>query len=323
MVYNTITSNNITQAADFLTQNQLVAIPTETVYGLAAKATSLEAIGNIYTVKNRPSFNPLILHIGHANSIEQYAYTNANSQALIQAFMPGPFTILLPKKNTVNDVLTAGSHKVALRIPQHPMALSLLQQLPFALVAPSANPSGYVSPTSAAHVLQGLQGKIPFILDGGQCQIGLESTIVETTDNNTIIVHRYGAITAQEIAEVLPNAIITTKNNQQINSPGQLKSHYATLTPLSMGNVQQFINQHQQYKIAVISLQNSYQNIAPQHQYILSPDGNVNQAAQRLFAAMRLIDTLGYDYIIAEEFPKQGIGLAINDRLIRAQAIMK
>jgi L-threonylcarbamoyladenylate synthase len=323
MNYNTTISNAIKQAADYLCKGELVAIPTETVYGLAADATNIDAIAKIYEVKNRPSFNPLILHVGHKNDIEKYAEIDDLSAKLIEAFMPGPFTILLPKKNTVNDVITAGSRLVAIRMPNHPLLTQLLQVLPFPLVAPSANISGYVSPTNAQHVFDGLQNKIPFILDGGACNIGLESTIVAVNEMGEIIMHRLGAITEAAILAVLSNVTIKKADDNKIASPGQLKSHYATTTPLIIGNINKLIETYKDKNIAILSFSESFCNVPPQNQYILSPTNNINEAASRLFGSMRFIDSLGYDAILTAYFPNDGIGMAINDRLNRAQAIYK
>lgn len=322
-MFNTIVANNISQAATFLTQGNLVAIPTETVYGLAANATNINAIAKIYAAKNRPTFNPLILHVGHTNAIENYATVDALSQKIINAFMPGPLTILLPKKNTVNHVITAGSNLVAIRIPMHALLLQLLNQLPFAIVAPSANISGYVSPTTAMHVLESFKNIIPFILDGGACSIGLESTIVQVKNAETVTIHRQGAITASQIQAVLPNINIANKVAETIESPGQLKSHYATKTPLIIGNLTTLIPQYYGQNIATLSFKTRFNNVPANRQFVLSPSGNINQAAQHLFIAMRLIDSLGFNAILTETFPNHGIGFAINDRLNRAQAIMK
>ncbi|PJE47485.1 MAG: threonylcarbamoyl-AMP synthase [Sediminibacterium sp.] len=316
-------------AAAFLKAGELVAIPTETVYGLAGNALSEESVAKIYAAKNRPSFNPLILHIANIAQIEQYAFVDDISLTLAQYFMPGPLTLLLPKKPTVPDITTAGSNKVAIRIPNQPLTLALLAQLDFPLAAPSANPSGYISPTNAHHVMEGLQGKIPYILDGGNTTVGLESTICEVADK-VIILHRAGSITAAELSavsgmEVINAAayhapVISDHSTDTPATPGQLKSHYAPHTPLYMGNIAELIESHAGKKIAVISFDNRYENV---DNFILAPDHQLTTAASKLFATLREIDNCHYDVILSEQFPNEGIGIAINDRISRAQFILK
>jgi L-threonylcarbamoyladenylate synthase len=320
----TIIGQSVAAAQELLQQNNIVGIPTETVYGLAANAESAEAIAKIFEAKQRPRFNPLIMHVATIAAIENYATLNNSASILAKAFMPGPFTLLLPKKETVLDIITAGSNKVAIRVPQHALLQELLQQLPFTLVAPSANSFGYVSPTTAAHVYNNLQGKIPYILDGGACTVGVESTIVEATDD-TIIIYRNGGVTPTEIQTLLPNhKIIVATNSETVATPGQLKSHYATHTPLRVShNIAQEIANNTNKKIAILSFATTYSNLPLSQQYVLSPNGSLPEAATKLFAAMQFIDSLDYDIILAEVFPNEGIGLAINDRLQRAQAINK
>jgi L-threonylcarbamoyladenylate synthase len=320
----TIIGNSIQEAAQWLTQGELVAIPTETVYGLAARADNPNAITKIFEVKQRPAFNPLILHLATIQDIYNYAFVNALSEALIKAFMPGPFSILVPKKNNVLDIITAGSNLVAIRISNHPVFQQLLATLPFPLVAPSANMFGYVSPTHAAHVLQGLRNKIPYILDGGVSNVGLESTIVQVVDEENIIMHRYGGITQEQIQGLFPKIHITKADNKTIATPGQLKSHYATAVPLVVAeDVVAAIELYKHKKMALISFNTHYQQLPMDDQYILSKNNNLSEAAQNLFATMRLLDQSDYDIIIAEVFPNEGIGKAINDRLHRAQAVFK
>ncbi len=321
----TTIGTNITLAASILANNQLVAIPTETVYGLAANALSSSAVSSIFEVKKRPFFNPLIVHVSCIEAIEQYAEIDTISLQLAQRFMPGPFTLLLPKKNIVPDIVTAGSSKVAIRVPNHGITLSLLQQLPFPIAAPSANIFGYVSPTTAEHVFDGLQNAIPYILDGGPCAIGVESTIVEVV-NDTIIVHRTGGISVEEIKEVTNKKIITLQNKtkETPETPGQLMSHYATTIPLIIGdNIEQLIHQYKEKRIAIISLSNGYHHYPTIKTFPLSIHNNLKEAAANLFATMRLVDALDVEVILAEIFPQEGLGLAINDRLQRAQHLYK
>lgn len=306
---------DLQKAASLLNNDELVAIPTETVYGLAGNALSEKAVAKIYAAKNRPSFNPLILHIAHLDQIEQYAIADKISLQLAQTLMPGPLTLLLPKKASVPDITTAGSSKVAIRIPQQSLTQSLLSAIDFPLAAPSANPSGYISPTSAQHVMDGLNGIIPYILDGGNTTVGLESTICEVA-NDRIILHRAGAITAAELNAASGLLVAQSNTHALPSTPGQLKSHYAPNTPLFMGAIPSLLPKHIGKKIAVISMTTEYAGV---DNFILAPDRQLSTAASKLFATLRLIDKGQYDVILAEIFPNEGVGIAINDRISRAQ----
>lgn len=317
----TTIGTDLNKAVDLLSSDELVAIPTETVYGLAGNALSEKAVSKIYAAKNRPSFNPLILHVKNIDQINLYAEVDVHSLTIARMLMPGPITILLPKKNTVPDITTAGSNKVAIRIPNHPLTLSLLEKIDFPLAAPSANPSGYISPTLASHVFEGLHGKINYIIDGGPTSVGLESTICEVLEDH-IIVHRAGGISAAQLTDLTGLAVKYATHPSAPQTPGQLKSHYAPNTPLFRGNIEQLLQEHAGKKIAIISLSNDFngENI---NCFCLSPKGNVGEAANQLFATLRKIDRSTYDVILAEVFPQIGIGAAINDRIERAQFIFK
>ena len=313
---NTDVGNDIQLAASLLKKGELVAIPTETVYGLAGNALDSEAVLKIYEAKKRPRFNPLIIHLPGFEMLSKYTENiPPDAELLVNHFSPGPISFLLPKRSIVPDIVTAGSDKVVVRIPDHPLTLSLLRMLDFPLAAPSANIFGYVSPVSAAHVLEGLGGKIPYILDGGASAIGLESTIVGF-DNGEIIIHRLGGITVEDIRKVIgrePRLYLTHKLPQ---TPGQLISHYAPATELQIGEIEELMQQNRNRKVAVISFVRKYPGAT--RNFILSPSGNLHEAASNLFSALREIDSLGMDIILAEKFPDEGIGKAINDRLQRA-----
>jgi len=314
---------NIEKAAQLLLNNEIVAIPTETVYGLAGNALNEISVSKIYAAKNRPHFNPLILHLSDKSQLNQYAFPDQYSILLAEAFMPGSLTLLLPKKSNVPDIATAGSDKVAVRVPNHSMTLELLHAIPFPLAAPSANPSGYISPTTATHVLEGLNGKIPYILNGGSTTVGVESTICEVK-NDHIVVHRAGGISANMLKEASGLDVIASVHQpSNPQTPGQLKSHYAPNTPLFRGNVEDLIEQNKGRKTAVISFQKDYSNRENMDCYVLSKQGNISEAANQLFAIMRAIDAKKYEVILTEIFPEEGIGSAINDRLDRAQFLHK
>lgn len=316
---NTDLGIDIFKASSFLSADELVAIPTETVYGLAGNALSESAVSKIYSAKNRPSFNPLILHVSGIDQLSKYAFIDTISSLLAKEFMPGPLTLLLPKKSIVPDITTAGSNKVALRVPNHPVCLELLNTVGFPLAAPSANLSGYISPTTATHVLHGLGGKIAYILDGGTATVGLESTICEVV-NNQLLLHRTGGISADELQRISGLEIVQANQQKNIETPGQLKSHYAPITPLYRGEIADLIGLNSGKKIACISFQQTYDGV---ENFVLSANGNLAEAANRVFATLRLIDAGNFDLIVTEFFPNEGIGPAINDRLGRAQFLYK
>ena len=316
-MYHTTIGKDLDQAKMLLERGELVAIPTETVYGLAANGLSVAAIARIYEAKNRPQFNPLILHVANLGQAQRLVTELPDAcKRLMQAFSPGPITYLLPKSSLVPDMVTAGSARVAIRIPAHSMALELLTMLDFPLAAPSANPSGYVSPVSALQVFEGLQGKIPYILDGGNCAVGLESTIVGFEEGK-VVIHRLGGISAEQISAVAGVETITSLSHASPTAPGQLKSHYATSSPLLIGDVAQLVNEFAGKKIGLLVFEQST-GLAVEKEVLLSPSGSLEEAAAGLFRAMRLLDQSGLDVIIAQPFPNTGIGRAINDRLERA-----
>lgn len=321
----TIVGTNIARAKEILEQGSLVAIPTETVYGLAANALKPEAVVKIFEAKNRPQFNPLIVHCkSWASAMDYTQDVPAIAQQLAEHFSPGAITFLLPKKNTIPDIVTAGSDLVAIRIPNHPMSLALLSQVDFPLAAPSANPFGYISPTSAAHVLDSLTGKIEYILDGGNAQIGLESTIVGFDDQEEVLLHRVGGVAIEDIERVIGKKVIFVQSNpNKPQSSGQLKSHYAPHTDLLIGDIAALYQQFSDKKIGLMSLSNLYPQLHFAHRLLLSPSGNLAEAAQNLFSFLRQLDELDLDIILVEKLPNEGLGRAINDRLNRAQAIYK
>lgn len=306
-------------AAKLLQEGQLVAIPTETVYGLAGNALNESAILQIFKAKDRPFFNPLIIHLPNWEKVGDWVLDLPEQAVKLAAeFAPGPLTFLLNKKPTLSDLVTAGSPKVAIRIPAHPLTHELLGQLDFPLAAPSANPFGYVSPTKALHVLAGLDGKIPYILDGGGCQIGLESTIVDF-ENQQVIVRRKGGVAIEEIEEVLgEKVLVQTGVEEHPVAPGQLKSHYATTTPLILGKPSEFVNSMDSQKIAVLAFGDNMSGVRADFYFQLSENANLDEAAQRLFSMMRQADASGADLILTELLPEIGLGRAINDRLRRA-----
>ncbi len=308
---------DITKAKFLLEQDEVVAIPTETVYGLAGNGLNPVAIAKIYAAKNRPQFNPLILHVANETQLQKWVkHIPSACYKLLEKLSPGPITYLLEKSDTVPDLVTAGSRYVAIRLPAHELTLALLSQLEFPLAAPSANPSGYVSPVTSMHVFEGLSGVIPYILEGGQAKVGLESTIVGF-DGDNVIVHRLGGISIETLEEVSESKVEIKLAHASPTAPGQLKSHYATNKQLIIGDIEQLSKDYAGKKIGVISFQTKYQ-LPDSISFQLSASGNINEAATALFNVMRILDKSDVAIILAERFPEVGLGMAINDRLQRA-----
>ncbi len=305
---------DINKAASMLQSGSLVAIPTETVYGLAGNALDPESIVKIYKVKDRPKFDPLIAHIGEKDDLNTLGIDIPEIiKDLTEKYWPGPLTVLVPKSEIVPDVLTSGLPNVAVRMPDHPITLNLLKSLDFPLAAPSANPFGYVSPTSAMHVQSQLGAKIPYILDGGQTTIGIESTIVSCRQNE-LIIHRLGGLRIEELERFAPIRIEVSNSNPL--APGQLDSHYSPRKPLIIGKIDQLVKRNMGKRIGVITFETSVLNV--DKEIILSKNGNLDEAAANLFSALREMDAADLDIIITEKFPEFGLGRAINDRLNRA-----
>lgn len=311
------------KAATLLQQGFPLAIPTETVYGLAANALDENAVKKIYTVKNRPLNNPLILHIGNKTDIEKYTLNIPEiAYQLIDKFWPGPLTLLLPKKNNVPEIITHGMHRVAVRMPNHPLTLKLLNLLPFPLAAPSANPSGYISPTNVNHVQQQIGDKIPYILDGGSCTQGIESTIIGF-ENNETIVYRLGALPLEDIETITGSVSFYIKDENSPQAPGMLLKHYAPHTTFVVTDtIKNEQKKHTGKRIGLIVFKNIINHEIPKAQLeVLSEKEDIKEAATGLYAAMHRLDAMGLDIIIAEKFPEIGIGRAINDRLMRASVL--
>lgn len=315
---NTIIGTNVSLAAQLLREGKLVAIPTETVYGLAGNALNPDTVIRIFEAKNRPTFNPLILHVPSVEAAQLYVQAIPDSiRLLMERFSPGPISYLLPKRDIVPDMVTSGSDRVVIRIPNHPVTLELLQQLDFPLAAPSANPFGYVSPVTAEDVYQGLSGKIDYILDGGPCTVGLESTIVGEEEGE-LVVYRLGGITVEQMEAVTGCSPRLALLHKRPDTPGQLKSHYAPGKQVLLGDVEQQLAGMNPLRAGVISFSREYKGVGKL--CVLSPSGDLREAAAGLFRALRDMDAADVDVILAERFPDEGIGRAINDRLTRASA---
>jgi len=311
---------DIERAIELLHANELVAIPTETVYGLAGNAFSDVAVAKIFAAKNRPAFDPLIVHTSHYERITELVLDIPSpAQKLAAAFMPGPITLLLPKRERIPDIVTAGSTIVAVRVPDHPLTLQLLRALDFPLAAPSANPFGYISPTRAGHVARQLGDRISYILDGGPCAVGLESTIVGFPEGQPTV-FRKGGIAVEDIEAQIGPVQVREHSSSNPQAPGMLKSHYAPGVPVLLGDIPQLLEQHAGKRIGLLTFQNQYKEVPEEHQVVLSSAGDLTEAARHLFSGLRYLDQLPLDLIIAEPVPERGLGRAINDRLRRAAA---
>ncbi|MGB3850218.1 MAG: L-threonylcarbamoyladenylate synthase [Tunicatimonas sp.] len=312
--------SDVAAAARWLSSDEVVAIPTETVYGLAGNALRTRAVARIYEVKDRPSFNPLIIHTNAVERLTPYVrHMPEEAHRLAQAFWPGPLTLLLEKTERIPDVTTAGSDRVAVRIPQHPLTQRLLSALDFPLAAPSANPSGYVSPTAAAHVAEQLGKKIPYVLDGGPCSVGVESTIVGF-ENGKVMVYRWGGVTQEDLQRCIGSATPVVYHSQEgaTPAPGMMSSHYAPRQPVVIGDLADLLERYPAEQVGLLPFQKAHPRVKAAHQVVLSPTGNLAEAAQHLFAALRYLEKLPVTHILAEAVPDYGVGRAINDRLRRA-----
>lgn len=307
----------IEQAIILLKNGEVVGIPTETVYGLAADSTNEDAILKIFEAKGRPTSNPLILHFPSLESVEPYVLNFPEELiGLARIFCPGPITFILPKSSLVPTLITAGQETVAVRIPDHPLTLALLQQLDIPLAAPSANRYGGISPTKAEHVFHQLNERIPYILDGGACQTGLESTIVGMQDQK-VMVYRLGGISIERLEKVL-GYLPEVKNelHHGVRTSGMVKYHYATETPLFFLENRSKVCSNGEGRI-LFQREDQEGSI---HDVYLSDSGNMDEAAKNLYAALHEMDARGFDRIFIEPFPNEGLGKTMNDRLKRATA---
>ncbi len=309
---------DLLRAKKILEQGGLVAIPTETVYGLAANALNGEAVARIFEAKKRPAFDPLIVHTFSLEQISTFVETIPDKiRILLEAFSPGPLTVLLTKRESVPDITTSGLPRVGVRIPDHPLTLELLSLLSFPLAAPSANPFGYISPTTAEHVQNQLGNDIDYILDGGPCRVGLESTIIGLEDNS-LIVYRKGGLEIEEIERLAGSVRVKEHSSSNPEAPGMLKSHYAPRKNVFLLETTDIL--HLRETSGFLRFSERIAGIDEQRQFILSENQNLKEAAQHLFSGLRYLDSLPIDTIYIEMVPEAGLGLAINDRLRRALA---
>lgn len=312
-------STDIFEAKKILEKEDLVVIPTETVYGLAGNIYSIKAIDSIFKTKNRPANNPLIVHIDSyeklADLVEEIP---EKAKKLAEVFWPGSLTLVLKKKKSVPYTITAGKETVAVRIPNHQLTLELLKQLDFPLAAPSANPFGSISPTTAQHVFDYFKDTLEMVLDGGNCINGIESTIIGFENENPIL-YRLGSLSVEEIESIIGPIKIMNENNSSPLAPGMLSRHYAPKTKTIVSeNIKEELKKYKNLKIGLLLFNDDIDSCENIVREILTDKKDLKEAAANLYAAMHRLDRKNLDLIIAEKFPNNSLGKSINDRLNRA-----
>jgi L-threonylcarbamoyladenylate synthase len=320
----------IQEAAAVLRAGGIVAFPTETVYGLGADMKQDKAVCRIFEAKKRPSFDPLIVHVASVEEARTlWKGIPPAAESLMRRFWPGPLTLVLPKSAQVSDLVTAGLPTVAVRMPDHPMALELIRALGHPIAAPSANMFGHTSPTSAQHVAEDLGNAIDLIVDGGPCSVGVESTVLKIERGAGIIL-RPGGVSAEQLADVIP--LEKAPASAKLESPGQLESHYAPWTrfvllpkrfPEFSAEFDTIRRSFEESKgaaprVGLLAFDKDPQSANLESVQVLSPKGDLVEAAAALFQAMRKLDKMNVDFILAEPVPEKGIGQAIMDRLRKA-----
>ncbi len=314
-----IISTDLSKAIKLLNNEELVAIPTETVYGLAGNIFSEKAVKAIFETKKRPFFNPLIVHIPNIDYLETIVEAiPEKAKLLAEAFWPGPITLVLKKKSIIPDLITGGKDTVAVRIPNHPLTLDLLSKLEFPLAAPSANPFNRISPTKAEHVESYFKDKIKMVLDGGACKSGIESTIIGF-ENDEPIIYRLGSTSIEAIEAVVGTIEIKNKKDVAPDAPGMLERHYAPKTKTILtSHLKEVVEANKNLRIGLLTYNDILNDDAIHFKIVLSEGKNLEEAASKLYDALHQLDQQDLDLIIAERLPDYGLGKSINDRLTRA-----
>ena len=308
----------IHQAAQIIRNGGIVAFPTETVYGLGADAFNPLAVARIFEVKRRPYFDPLIVHVASPADVKKLVKEiPSNAKKLTESFWPGPLTVVLLKEEDIPDIVTAGLPTVAIRMPNHHMALSLIKESKCPIAAPSANPFGYLSPTTAEHVRDQLGDQVDLILDGGPCPVGVESTIVSFLEEKPRLL-RPGGVSLEEIESIIGKVEVSPIEDDKPSAPGMLPRHYAPRTPIALGWDEKNLDIYKNKKIGLLAFQEPRNHLKFKSVEVLSKKGDIREAAANLFAAIRRLDELDLDLIVAEPIPEIGLGRAIMDRLRRA-----
>ena len=308
-------NESIQQAARIIKQGGLVAFPTETVYGLGADGLNPIAVAKIFEAKKRPAFNPLILHIADKSWLKKFSdIKNEKVDRLIEKFWPGPLTLVLSKTEIVPDIVTSGNTTVAVRMPNHPVALQLIKECETPIAAPSANKFGHLSPTEASHVAKYLGDKVDMILDGGKCSVGVESTIIQLYENEIFLL-RPGGLSKEEIEKEIGEIKTGVINQEKPNAPGQLPFHYSPQTPLKFFN-KKFLDEKK--KIGILFFKENKIDFPFAGIKFLSPSGNLREAAANLFSMLHELEKENFDLILVEPIEEKGLGRAIMDRLKKA-----
>jgi L-threonylcarbamoyladenylate synthase len=311
-------TTDVSAAADVLKRGGLVAFPTETVYGLGANALDVDAIARVFEAKGRPRFDPLIVHVTDLAAARQLVTRFPDvAERLACKFWPGPLTLVLPKRDVVPDLVTAGLETVGIRVPDHPLALEMLRAAGVPIAAPSANLFGCVSPTTAQHVAEQLGDRIDLILDGGPCRVGVESTVLQVEPAPPTVLR--GGVTVEELEEALGKVVVASADAEvsapQL-APGRLSQHYAPRTRVKL--VADLRTGPSGSDVAAIAFRSAPDGNVYAAVECLSPRGELREAAANIFAALRRLDALGASRIVAELLPEKGLGRAVNDRLCRA-----
>jgi len=322
----TTSAEHLKQVSDLLLRGEVVAVPTETVYGLAADALNPEAVEKIYSIKGRPSHNPLIIHVANIQTAERYVTLNPTAKKLMDAFWPGSLTLVLKKKTCIPDIVTAGLKTVGIRCPRHEAMHSILEHLDRPLAAPSANPSNYISPTRVEHVTSHLEGRLHYAVDGGVCEAGVESTILDVSDESSPKLLRPGPVTLEELENFLGKSILTPTHHQSasdtsaVSSPGQLKLHYSPRTPLTLLETDTYptlLTDSVKYAFIRFSRTDTFSEEMIDT-YDLTADGDAKSAEKNLYSLLQELDTKGYHHIFAAPIPSGPKWNAVRDRLTRA-----
>lgn len=307
-----------------LKSGNIIVIPTETVYGLASSIFNIPGIKKIFELKERPLSNPLIIHIGKINDLNKIA-KNISYKAwkLAYNFFPGPLTLVLEKKNYISNLITAGSNKVAIRMPNHQLTLKLINKLGLPIVAPSANLFTYLSPTNAEHVRYSIPILSNSILDGGACNLGIESTIIEFNKNNKPILLRYGAISVENIEFILQEKLLIDNRltKKKTLYPGMFKKHYAPKSKLIIcENFHKCIKLNHKKKIGILSFNEMTKSPLIKEEILLSKSKNIKEATKNFFSSLYKLDSLNLDIILVKKFDNHGLGVSLNDRLLKASS---
>lgn len=320
------TDCNITRCKEHLEGSKVVAVPTETVYGLAANALDEVAVKKIFEIKKRPLIDPLIVHVHSSDQIAFYAELNQLAKKLIKEYWPGPLTLVLRKKSKIPNLVTANLSSVAIRSPQHPTFRKLLKALPFPIAAPSANPFGYISPTQAIHVQRSLGDKIRYILNGGHSELGIESTIIDVQDENKPTILRPGPITCDELEQKFTRTFFSHEEksgHSTITAPGLLDNHYSPKKPLTLvgKNVLQDLllkNEHSLMNNSAILLMKRPRKLKAENLFWLSENGDLNEISKNLYHILRYVDESHYSELYIEELEMVHLGVALMDRIRKA-----